>query len=116
MKKHQEKRPWGNFEQYCHNEICTVKIINVQPNEELSLQYHNKRDEFWKIISGKALIIIGEETKQGNEGDEFYIPKQAKHRIKTEQSPAKILEISFGQFDENDIVRLEDKYNRIKQP
>ncbi len=112
MNKHSEKRPWGNFEQFCKNEQCTVKIINVEPNEELSLQYHNNRDEFWKIIAGRAKIIIGDKINDGKETDEFFIPKQTKHRIKTENLPIKILEISFGQFDENDIVRLEDKYNR----
>jgi len=112
MEKYFEKRPWGSFEQFCKNEVCTVKIINVEPNEELSLQYHIHRDEFWKIILGKAIIVIGEQINYGKEGDEFFIPRETKHRIKTENSPVKILEISFGNFDENDIVRLEDKYKR----
>lgn len=112
MDKYLEKKPWGNFEQFCKNEVCTVKIINVDPNEELSLQYHIHRDEFWKILLGKAIIVIGEQIKDGKEGDEFFIPKGTKHRIKTENSSVKILEISFGKFDEDDIVRLEDKYKR----
>ena len=112
MDKYKEERPWGNFEQYCHNEKCTVKIISVNPNEKLSLQYHHHRDEFWKIIEGKAKIVLGEETLNGKKGDEFFIPKKSKHRIMTEKSNVKIMEISFGKFDENDIVRLEDKYKR----
>ncbi len=112
MKKYIEERPWGSFEQFCENEVCTVKIINVKPNEELSLQYHRYRDEFWKIISGRATIVVGEESHDGKEGDEFFIPRLTKHRIKTGDSPVRVLEISFGKFDEGDIVRLEDKYKR----
>ena len=46
----QEERPWGNFRQFSHNELSTVKIISINPNSSLSLQYHNNRSEFWKII------------------------------------------------------------------
>ncbi len=112
MKKYTEKRPWGNFEKFCENEKCTVKIINVKPGEELSFQYHKKRDEFWKILSGRAKIVVGEETKNGKEGDEFFIPKKTPHRAKAEKSKVKILEISLGKFKESDVVRLEDKYQR----
>lgn len=112
MKKYSEERPWGRFELFCKNEQCTVKILSVKPNEELSLQFHRHRDEFWKIIKGEATIVIGEREIEGNEGDEFSIPRGGKHRIKTGDSPVKVLEISFGHFDEKDEVRLEDKYKR----
>jgi mannose-6-phosphate isomerase-like protein (cupin superfamily) len=48
----------------------------------------------------------------GQKGDEFFIPKETVHQIKTSDSSVSILEIAFGNFDENDIVRLKDKYNR----
>ena len=113
MEKYSEDRPWGHFEQFCHNELCTVKIITVDPNQELSLQYHNHRDEFWRVISGNGKIVKGDDTIDAKEGDEFFIPCKTKHRMVTNDSTMKVLEISFGEFDENDIVRLEDKYNRI---
>ena len=113
MEKYSEIRPWGHFEQFCKNKKCTVKILEVKPYQALSLQFHYNRDEFWKILSGKPKIIIDNKIFDGKEGDEFYIPKETKHRIKTEESIVRILEIAFGEFDENDIVRLEDVYNRI---
>lgn len=114
MKKYKEERPWGNFERFTNNEVSTVKILQVNPNEELSLQFHHHRDEFWRVIEGEGNIVIGEEIKIGKVGDEFFIPRETKHQIKTSNSPISILEISFGNFDENDIVRLNDKYNRTK--
>jgi len=113
MKKYSEERPWGSFTEFCKNEKCTVKILSVKPNEELSLQYHYKREEFWKIIRGEATIFMGGNEIIGKEGDEFFIPKKEKHRIRTGNKSVDVLEISFGHFDEKDEVRLEDKYKRV---
>ena len=47
-----------------------------------------------------------------NENDTIYIHKGSKHRIINHEYNSTILEISFGEFDESDIVRIEDIYNR----
>ncbi len=111
MKKYTEKRPWGKFEEYVKNESCTVKILFIDAKEELSLQYHHKREEFWKVLQGQGEVTIGDKTIKAKENDEFFIPKKVKHRIKTNKG-IKVLEISLGKFDEKDEVRLEDKYKR----
>ena len=90
----------------------TLGILTVNPNEELSLQFHHNREEFWRVIDGTGTFVIGDNTKVGHKGDEFFIPKETVHQIKTSDSSVSILEIAFGNFDENDIVRLKDKYNR----
>jgi len=112
VKKYSEVRPWGKFDRFCHNEEVTVKIINVAPNSKLSLQYHTRRDEFWKVIRGKGQIILGVELLNVKPGDEFFIPKNTNHRIITGDECLEVMEISFGVFDESDIVRLDDEYNR----
>ncbi|TVZ28684.1 mannose-1-phosphate guanylyltransferase/mannose-1-phosphate guanylyltransferase/mannose-6-phosphate isomerase [Gillisia sp. Hel_I_86] len=112
MKTYKEERPWGNFERFTHNEVSTVKILTVNPNEELSLQFHHNREEFWRVLDGRGSFVIGDKTTIGRQGDEFFIPKETVHQIKTADSSVSILEIAFGNFDENDIVRLKDKYKR----
>lgn len=107
-----DDRPWGNFEQFTQNEPTSVKIITAEPNQALSLQYHHTRDEFWYILEGKGTVVLGDEEIGAKAGDEFFIPRETKHRVKTQAERIRWLEISFGEFDENDIVRLEDKYNR----
>jgi mannose-6-phosphate isomerase len=110
-----EKRPWGEFIQFTLNEPTTVKLIVVKPGQELSLQYHHKRRELWKIIAGQPIITVGEKVIEARTGDEIDVPQGAKHRIKSQDTEVQILEISFGEFDEDDIVRLEDKYGRVKK-
>ena len=105
-------KPWGAFVRYTHNQKSTVKLLEVKPNSKLSLQYHHKRDEHWTVLRGNPLIVVDGKTYKAEPGMEFFIPKKKDHRIMTEDSHATIMEISFGEFDEEDIVRLEDSYDR----
>jgi mannose-6-phosphate isomerase-like protein (cupin superfamily) len=115
MNKYTEQRPWGNFERFTHNEISTVKILNFQPNSAISLQLHHNRDEFWRIISGSGIVRLGGIDHPAKVGDEFFIPKETKHRLTSGNSSMQVLEISFGNFDETDEIRLEDNYNRAEK-
>ena len=116
MKIYSESRPWGKFEKFHENRSCTVKLIYVNANSRLSLQYHKKRSEFWKVIKGTAMVEIDEKRIVLGEGETITIPRQAKHRVRALESECIILEISYGRFDENDIVRLEDDYQRATVP
>ncbi len=113
MRKLVVKKPWGQFDQFTHKELSTVKIISVNPNSSLSLQYHNSRSEFWRVLSGHPIVTIGEKEIKALPGDEFVIEKKEKHRISAGDDTVQFLEISYGNFDEEDIVRLEDKYGRV---
>jgi mannose-6-phosphate isomerase len=116
MKIYSEIRPWGRFEKFHENKSCTVKLIYVNANSRLSLQYHKKRSEFWKVIKGTAAVEIDKKTIVLKEGETITIPRQAKHRVLALESDCIILEIAYGRFDENDIVRLEDDYQRVTMP
>lgn len=112
MEVYSEDRPWGKFEKFHENKPCTVKLIYVNPNSRLSLQYHNKRSEFWKIVYGTAYIQLDDSLLVLKEGQTIEIPNKARHRVEAKETKCVILEISYGNFDENDIVRLEDDYQR----
>ena len=116
MSIYSENRPWGRFEKFHENKPCTIKLIYVNPNSRLSLQYHNKRSEYWKVIKGTAMVELDGRTMILTEGETVNIPRQAKHRVGALDSGCVILEIAYGKFDENDIVRLEDDYKRAGIP
>jgi len=108
-----EKRPWGSFEKFNENVQCTVKLLHIKPGCRLSLQYHHQRKEFWKIVKGSASVQVQNIESTLEEGDDIIIPSGAKHRIQAHNSGCTVLEISYGSFDENDIVRIEDDYERV---
>jgi mannose-6-phosphate isomerase len=107
------EKPWGSFRQYTLNEPVTVKTIHINKGETLSLQKHSKRSEFWKVLKGNPTFTIGSDVHEAHEGDEFEVEAGQEHRMAALHDDAVILEISRGEFDEMDIIRLEDKYGRI---
>ena len=114
MKKYKEERPWGGFEQFTLNEISTVKILTIKAGKRLSLQLHKNRKEFWRFLDGPAKVTLDEKTFIAKKGDEFVIDKETKHRIEGLDRDVHVLEISFGEFDEKDIVRIDDDFGRVK--
>ena len=106
------KKPWGSFTRFTHNELSTVKLLRVQKGEEFSLQYHMHREEFWRILEGNPEVTVGDKIVSAHPGEDFVIPPKTNHRISATLDDVLVLEISTGQFDENDIVRIEDKYHR----
>ena len=62
------------------------------------------------------MVEIDKKTITLKEGETITIPRQAKHRVLALESDCIILEIAYGRFDENDIVRLEDDYQRVTMP
>ena len=107
------KKPWGRFLRFTHNEKTTVKILELKKGEETSLQRHRNRDEFWYAIDGGIEVFVKGKKHRLSKGDSIFIPKKALHKLAGRKN-GRILEISFGNFDENDIERISDKYGRIK--
>jgi len=112
MEKKSDKRPWGNFRQFTLNEKSTIKILTINPHHSPSVQKHKNRSEFWVMLDNPAKITIGKKNFKAKKGDEILIKKGQVHTAEAYSKPSRILEISFGKFDEKDIIRLKDKYGR----
>lgn len=106
-------RPWGHFDEFITNTPCTVKIITVNAGESISLQYHEHRAEFWVVIKGNGFVTIGDVRSEAREGDQFHVDIHTNHRAEGGTEPLVFLEISTGNFNESDIVRIDDKYGRV---
>lgn len=107
-----DERPWGNFERFTLNEKTTVKIITVNAGQAISLQTHEHRDEFWRVLKGSGLVHVNGKDIEVHEGDAVFGKRGHEHRITGGQDGTVFLEIAFGDFDEGDIKRLEDRYGR----
>ena len=113
MKRISDKRPWGGFEQFTLNEKSTVKILTIKPGQSPSVQKHKYRSEFWVMLDNPVKITLGNKKFKTKKGDEIIIKKGQIHTAEAYSKTARILEIAFGKFDEDDIVRLKDKYGRV---
>jgi mannose-6-phosphate isomerase len=108
----QEERPWGSFENFTLNETSTVKILRVAAGKRFSLQKHTKRSEYWKVIEGSGIAQVDDDKREVTLGDEINIHVGSLHRLTGGENGIAVLEISFGEFDEQDIVRTEDDFGR----
>jgi mannose-6-phosphate isomerase-like protein (cupin superfamily) len=107
------ERPWGQFQQFVSNEQVTVKIITVEPGHRLSLQTHDHRGEMWQVLDVPIEVTVGERTWSAEPGETVWVPTRTVHRMANKGDRAgRLLEVAFGDFDEADIVRLEDDYAR----
>lgn len=108
-------RPWGFYKTTILNEMFQAKIINVYPEQALSLQSHNHREEYWIVVNGEGIVILEGSERKVMPGSMIFIPKGCKHRmINTSETETLIFtEVQIGDyFGEDDIVRYSDNYNR----
>lgn len=108
-------RPWGTYQVLHVGDGCQVKKIIVHPGQRLSLQYHHHRSEHWIVLAGPALITVDEREMEVDVGGHVFIPKTARHRLANlnEQREVIIIEVQQGDYlGEDDIVRLDDDYQR----
>jgi len=109
----EEARPWGKFRRFPHEDAGSVKIITVAPGGRLSLQYHDGRAEFWVVLDPGLEVTVGDRVWLAAANEEVVIPRRAPHRLRnTGQAPARVMEIWIGRSSEEDIVRLQDDYDR----
>jgi len=51
-------KPWGYEEIWAHTDEYVGKILFIAPGQSLSKQYHEKKEETLRILSGKPTILI----------------------------------------------------------
>ncbi len=109
---YREERPWGGFERIVENQKATVKILRLDSGKRFSLQTHSKREEFWRVIEGNGILEVDGATINAVVGTEARIPVGVVHRATGGPQGMKILEVTTGEHDENDIERIEDDFGR----
>ena len=98
------------------------KILIIAPNKRLSWQYHHRRNEIWKVVSGEIKVVtsyddIERKEEILKEGEEIRLSKGERHRIIGLDHYAVVAEIWIHTnkdkpSDEDDIVRIKDDYGR----
>ncbi|WP_426370160.1 mannose-1-phosphate guanylyltransferase/mannose-6-phosphate isomerase [Pseudocolwellia sp. HL-MZ7] len=109
-------RPWGKYDSVDNGERFQVKRITVKPGAKLSVQMHHHRAEHWVVVSGTAIVQKGEEEIFLTENESVYLPVGVVHAL---NNPGvidlELIEVQVGSYlGEDDIVRFEDRYGRVK--
>ena len=106
------ERPWGGY-YVLAEDAQAVKLLKVKPMTRLSLQTHAKRSEKWTPLTDGMLAIIGDKAVILEPYQTYIVDVGMVHRIMNYSNETGfIVETLHGEYDEEDIVRLEDDFGR----
>jgi mannose-6-phosphate isomerase len=113
-----QEKPWGNEVLFADGEHGYVgKLLTVLAGQSLSMQYHHRKDETLRLLSGEAVLEHGSSAddltiRVLHSGETFHVPPLCVHRI-TAVTDAVFVEVSTCQPGwRDDVVRLSDRYGR----
>lgn len=107
-------RPWGSYTVLENSDRYKIKRIKVKPKKRLSLQKHFHRNEHWIVVNGTAIVQVGDKEEVLRANESTYIHVGVQHRLENQGNIDLVLiEVQVGEYlGEDDIVRIEDDFNR----
>jgi mannose-6-phosphate isomerase len=102
-------KPWGYELRWAATDRYLGKVLHVHRGEALSLQYHERKDEWIMLSSGLLDLELDGVVHRLHPGDTAHITPGTRHRM-TAVEDCDIFEVSTA--DMEDVVRLEDRYGR----
>ena len=111
------EKEWGSETTFGISEKVALKIVSLRPNSSLSRQVHLIKDEIYAVLTGSGRLelgIHGEAVHLLSKDDAVHIPPGVVHRVISGNEGLVIIEASTPEV--NDIVRIEDAYNRQVNP
>ena len=107
------EKPWGYELIWAQTDRYVGKILHINAGEQLSYQYHERKEETLRVQSGRMLLVYdegkGKKELEMGEGDVFHVSPGTRHRM-TALTDVDVIEVSTPELD--DVVRLEDAYGR----
>jgi mannose-6-phosphate isomerase-like protein (cupin superfamily) len=108
------EKPWGYELRWGITDRYAGKVLHINKGEALSLQYHERKDEYQYVVTGAVDIELGGadgklERHRMRAGDTLHITPGMRHRL-TAVEDTDIFEVSSPEVE--DVVRLEDRYGR----
>src|SRR5690606_17376298 len=95
-----EQRPWGAFSTVFSSPDVTVKILRLSPRSAISLQLHERREEFWTLLTpcdGLVRFTINREVLTAEPDKVYHVPRLVIHRITNDSAvDIDILEVIRG--------------------
>lgn len=108
-------KPWGYELVFAHTERYVGKILHLDPDQALSLQYHERKDETLYLASGSVELSVQEGghlvQRRLAVGEAYHVPPGTRHRMVAGPEGCDLVEVSTPELE--DVIRLEDRYGRV---
>jgi len=106
-------KPWGYELRFVRTDRYAGKVLFITAGSQLSLQYHEKKDEAFYVQSGTLDLVLGKGPGQTvirmSPGDSRHITTGTIHRFRA-VTDTLLFEVSTPELE--DVVRIEDDYGR----
>jgi mannose-6-phosphate isomerase len=107
-------KPWGHELIWAHSDRYVGKILHIEGDQALSLQYHEVKEETLYLLSGALQLEIGDDeaalsVHRLEPGQSIHVAPGRRHRL-TAIRTCDVLEVSTPEL--GDVVRLADRYGR----
>jgi len=108
------EKPWGYELWWAQTDRYVGKLLHVAAGNQLSLQYHVKKDETIHLWSGRMVLVLGEQggaltDHEMKPGDSYHVRPGTVHRMRA-VTDCDVLEVSTPEVQ--DVVRVQDDYGR----
>jgi mannose-6-phosphate isomerase-like protein (cupin superfamily) len=107
------EKPWGYELRFICTDRYAGKVLFITAGSQLSLQYHEKKDEAFLVQGGTLELVLGQGDEQRVErleaGESRHITPGTIHRFRA-VTDCTLFEVSTPELD--DVVRLEDDFGR----
>ncbi len=106
-------KPWGYELRFVRTDRYAGKVLFISAGSQLSLQYHEKKDEAFFVQAGSLELVLGRGKEQTvvsmGPGDSRHITPGTVHRFRA-VTDTLLFEVSTPELE--DVVRIEDDYGR----
>jgi mannose-6-phosphate isomerase-like protein (cupin superfamily) len=106
-------KPWGYELRFICTERFAGKVLFIEAGRQLSLQYHERKEEAFLVHEGSLELVLGRGAEQRVErleaGASWHITPGTVHRFRA-VTDCTLFEVSTPELD--DVVRVEDDYGR----
>jgi mannose-6-phosphate isomerase-like protein (cupin superfamily) len=106
-------KPWGYEIRFARTDRYAGKVLFIRAGSQLSLQYHEHKDEAFYVHQGTLELVTGAGAEQSavrlGPGESRHIPPGTVHRFRA-VTDCLLFEVSTPEL--SDVVRIEDDYGR----
>ena len=107
-------KPWGHEIIWAHAEQYVGKLIVIDTGRRLSFQYHDVKDEWIYVVSGRLRLTLENgsgalEERELGPGDGAHVAVNRRHRFAAIET-CTLVEVSTPEL--GDVIRLDDDFGR----
>ena len=107
------EKPWGYELRFIRTDRYAGKVLFIRAGSQLSLQYHERKDEAFLVHAGTLELVLGKGDEQTvvrmEPGDSRHVTPGTIHRFRA-VTDCTLFEVSTPELD--DVVRIEDDCGR----